>query len=321
MSEQTLVAAVGLTAPLTSLATSTPKNACIVATISALPTNTYDNGNNGVGATLAATANGLLTIDGIGLVTGMRVLINNETDSSRNGIYDVTQCGSATLPYVLTRSHDFDEPAEIPGASIFIQLGATKGNSIWFLTPISIFTIGITPIKFTQFSLPTEPTGVIKMYGSSTPPSGYLLCDGAAVSRTTYANLFAVIGTTFGVGDGSTTFNVPDIQRRIPIGWKSGDTVGDNDGVAAGSRASSPAHTHTGPSHTHNQKGGMSDPDHDLGAGAGIVAASNFGSPWLNDAGGSISVFNPQMGVDSAGTGDTGSSSPNWIKVPFIIKT
>src|SRR3972149_3319033 len=75
-----------------------------------------------------------------------------------------------------------------------------------------------------------EVTGVIKMHGSSTPPSGYLLCDGAAVSRTTYANLFDVIGTAFGVGDGSTTFNVPDIQRRIPIGWESGDTVGGKGG-------------------------------------------------------------------------------------------
>ena len=319
MSEQIPVAAVGLTAPLTLLATSTPKNACIVATVSALPTNTYDNGNNGVGATLAATANGLLTIDGIGLVTGMRVLINNETDSSRNGIYDVTQCGSATLPYVLTRSHDFDEPAEIPGASIFIQLGATNGNSIWLLTPISVFTIGITPIKFTQFLLPTEPTGVIKMYGSSTPPSGYLLCDGAAVSRTTYANLFDVIGTTFGVGDGSTTFNVPDIQRRIPIGWKSGDTVGDNDGVAAGSRASSPAHTHTGPSHTHTVPIAI-NPATDLAiklAGDG----ANFTSSKYIQFGGTDTNTHAGTLTDAQGTGATGSSSPNWIKVPFIIKT
>src|SRR3989304_7296630 len=130
MSDQTPVAAVGMTAPLTSLATSTPKNACIVATVSALPTNTYDNGNNGGGHALTATANGLLTIDGIGLVVGMRVLINNEADSSRNGIYNVTQCGSATLPCILTRSHDFYEPAEIPGASIFIQLGASIATTI-----------------------------------------------------------------------------------------------------------------------------------------------------------------------------------------------
>jgi microcystin-dependent protein len=53
---------------------------------------------------------------------------------------------------------------------------------------------------------------------TDTPPSGWLLCDGSAVSRTTYAALFAVIGTTFGSGDGSTTFNLPDMRGRIPLG-------------------------------------------------------------------------------------------------------
>jgi microcystin-dependent protein len=62
------------------------------------------------------------------------------------------------------------------------------------------------------------PTGSILAYGSTTAPSGYLKCDGTAVSRTTYAALFAVIGTTFGVGNGSTTFNVPDLNARSPMG-------------------------------------------------------------------------------------------------------
>lgn len=56
-----------------------------------------------------------------------------------------------------------------------------------------------------------EPTGSIKPFAGTTIPNGYLLCDGSAVSRTTYAALFAVIGTTYGSGDGSTTFNVPNL--------------------------------------------------------------------------------------------------------------
>ena len=53
------------------------------------------------------------------------------------------------------------------------------------------------------------PTGGIIIWHSTTPPTGWLLCNAAAVSRTTYVTLFAVIGTTYGVGDGSTTFNLP----------------------------------------------------------------------------------------------------------------
>lgn len=62
------------------------------------------------------------------------------------------------------------------------------------------------------------PVGCILDYIANTPPAGWLLCYGQAISRTTYADLFAVIGTTFGVGDGSTTFNLPDFRGRVGIG-------------------------------------------------------------------------------------------------------
>ncbi len=62
------------------------------------------------------------------------------------------------------------------------------------------------------------PAGSIQLWGTSTAPGGFLLCDGSAVSRSTYAVLFAVISTTFGVGDGSTTFNVPNLKNRVPVG-------------------------------------------------------------------------------------------------------
>jgi len=61
--------------------------------------------------------------------------------------------------------------------------------------------------------------GAIKPWTKATAPDGYLLCDGSAVSRTTYADLFAVISTTYGVGDGSTTFNVPNLQGKMPQGY------------------------------------------------------------------------------------------------------
>ena len=61
--------------------------------------------------------------------------------------------------------------------------------------------------------------GTIKPWPKAAAPSGYLLCDGTAVSRTTYAELFAVTGTTYGVGNGSTTFNVPQLQGKTPQGY------------------------------------------------------------------------------------------------------
>ena len=67
-----------------------------------------------------------------------------------------------------------------------------------------------------------SPTGAVTAFAASNPPTGWLECDGSAVSRTTYADLFAVIGTSFGVGDASTTFNLPDLRGEFIRGWDNG---------------------------------------------------------------------------------------------------
>lgn len=77
--------------------------------------------------------------------------------------------------------------------------------------------------------------GEVRIYCGTSAPNGWLTCNGTEVSRTTYADLFSVIGTTFGVGDGSTTFNLPDFQGRSPVGVGSGSgltarAMGDSDG-------------------------------------------------------------------------------------------
>lgn len=83
-----------------------------------------------------------------------------------------------------------------------------------------------------------SPIGTILPYGGASAPSGWFLCDGTAVSRTTYSELFAVIGESFGAGDGSTTFNIPDMRESVPKGaGLTGKTVGahlDADGLAVG---------------------------------------------------------------------------------------
>jgi microcystin-dependent protein len=92
-----------------------------------------------------------------------------------------------------------------------------------------------------------QPSGFIGIYSGTTIPSGYLLCDGRAVSRTTYANLFKAIGTTYGAGDGSTTFNLPNLSEKVPIGKSGSYALGSTGGNAATTLtiANLPAHTHT----------------------------------------------------------------------------
>lgn len=104
-----------------------------------------------------------------------------------------------------------------------------------------------------------NPVGEITMWGTTTAPTGWLICDGSAISRTTYAGLFALIGTTFGVGDGSTTFNLPNLKGRVPVGRDSADTDWDVLGETRGSKTHTltisemPSHTHIQNSHNHSQ--------------------------------------------------------------------
>ena len=75
------------------------------------------------------------------------------------------------------------------------------------------------------------PPGVIVPYGGATAPAGWLLCDGRAVSRTTYADLFAVIGTTYGAGNGSTTFTLPDLRGRVAAGANASNALASRAGA------------------------------------------------------------------------------------------
>jgi microcystin-dependent protein len=95
--------------------------------------------------------------------------------------------------------------------------------------------------------------GSIYMFAGATAPTGFLMCDGSAVSRTTYSALFAVIGTTYGTGDGSTTFNLPDMSGRVPIGASSLHVLGTSGGEEGHVllEAELPSHDHTVPAHGH----------------------------------------------------------------------
>ena len=80
------------------------------------------------------------------------------------------------------------------------------------------------------------PVGSIQAYGGTTAPWGWLLCQGQAVNRATYAELFGVIGTSFGVGDGSTTFNVPDLRGKTLVGYNSSESEFNTLGKTGGEK-------------------------------------------------------------------------------------
>jgi microcystin-dependent protein len=113
------------------------------------------------------------------------------------------------------------------------------------------------------------PAGSVQMYAGSTIPTGWLLCDGAAVSRASNPALFTAIGTTYGSGDGSTTFNLPDMRSRMPIGAGTGTGLTNRTlGVAGGGEtkvinsANLPTHTHA-IDHDHpNTTSGTESADH-----------------------------------------------------------
>lgn len=96
--------------------------------------------------------------------------------------------------------------------------------------------------SLSSFLLSAVPAGTVISYASSTAPTGYLKCNGSAISRSTYSSLFSGIGTVFGAGDGSTTFNVPDLRGEFVRGWDDGRSI--DTGRAFGSSQSDAFKSH-----------------------------------------------------------------------------
>lgn len=166
--------------------------------------------------------------------------------------------------------------------------------------------IAIAPDKLTASNYGiflSSMTGVVLPYAGSAAPTGFLLCDGAAVSRTTFATLFALVSTTYGVGDGSTTFNLPDLKGRIPVGRDISQTEFDILAETGGAK------THTlstaeMPSHTHATDSRLNSP---TGSFANIA--------------GSGSVTNSSIASSSTGGGGSHNNLQPYIVLNYIIKT
>jgi len=164
------------------------------------------------------------------------------------------------------------------------------------------------------------PTATIIPWSDSSIPSGFLECTGAAVSRSTYSALFAIVGTTYGAGDGSTTFNIPDLQDKVILGKSGTKALGSTGGAATttntgnvgGSTANATLSTGQLPSHSHpalTPSGSFSSP-------AGGVLGKTSGNS--GDAGGDGAHSHNMSATFS---GDATSVVQPYLAVIYIIKT
>lgn len=162
------------------------------------------------------------------------------------------------------------------------------------------------------------PSGSLFMWPTAAAPTGYLLCNGTAVSRSTYAALYAVVGDTFGAGDGSTTFNLPDYRDRMPIGagttYSAASSGGSKDAIVV-------SHTHTGTtatggSHSHNIDGVYGNFVSAGGQFSGTGSGGAFTVSTSTHAG-----HTHTFTTDSSGSSGTNANLPPYLGIYFIIKT
>jgi microcystin-dependent protein len=167
----------------------------------------------------------------------------------------------------------------------------TLGYIMWPISGPSLLSAGV-------------PTGSVNAFAGAAAPAGWLICNGAAVSRTTYVALFSVLASTYGAGDGSTTFNLPDMRGRAPIGAGTGSGLSARTLAAKMGEENHVLSVAELASHSH---------DLPLATGSGLV--------WvLTSPGGSMSG---SYGITSgnAGSGSGHNNMPPSIALNYIVKT
>ena len=214
----------------------TIKESVRVATAAALPTNTYNNGASGVGATLTAIAVGVLTVDGVAVVLNDRVLVKDEVAGANNGIYFCSVAGTAGVAYVLTRSTSFDSGTEISGAFTFVEEGTTLADNGFVCTTNDPITVGTTAISFTQFSGAGQITA-----GAALTKTGNALdvaVDGASMEINADALRRAALTGAVTAAAGSNTTALGSFTKALLDG-----AVSDGNVMYIGDAPT--AHTHT----------------------------------------------------------------------------
>nr|BAR23372.1 phage tail fiber protein [uncultured Mediterranean phage uvMED] len=172
------------------------------------------------------------------------------------------------------------------------------------------------------------PTGSVHMMATTTAPSGYLECDGSAISRTTYADLFSIIGTTWGAGDGSSTYNIPDLRGEFVRGWDNSKGTDSGRSFASSQSDQNKQHNHgvTDPGHGHS----INDPGHihqvqysNSDSGDGVIEESGTGlsgqEPTLSATTGiAINLGHTGISINNDGGSE---ARPRNIAMMYVIKT
>lgn len=186
--------------------------------------------------------------------------------------------------------------------------------------------IDVTNYATISVEVDSMPIGTISMFAGATAPTGYLLCQGQAVSRTTYANLFTVIGTTYGTGNGSTTFNLPNLQGRFALGKNSSHALASTGGAETVTLSTNeiPAHTHgskslTGSAEAYGDTGILGG----SGGTWGIISKGDggyIGPSWTDGYAGYKLNIDATHEHNSVGGGADHENMPPYQTVNYIIK-
>jgi microcystin-dependent protein len=229
---------------------------------------------------------------------------NGPAISTFDNIYGVNAPTSFAPPYVFAGTSTSQSNTDIfmgwNGVNFTASQDTTDFGANW-------------PINITGSA---GPIGHVAAYAGNVVPLGYLECNGAAVSRTTYLNLFGVCGILYGAGDGTTTFNLPDLRGYFVRGWD--DSAGVDVGRVLGSTQADlvgpitdPGHTHTDAGHTHTDNGTSNS----FGSNSGGDSAQTWSGTHNTGSG--------VADIQSSVTGITGGTEtrPKNVAMMYIIKT
>lgn len=175
-----------------------------------------------------------------------------------------------------------------------------------------------------------SPTGAVTNFAGATAPSGWLMCDGSAVDRTTYDDLFAIIGTTYGAGNGTTTFNTPDMRGKVPVGKAASGTFnnlnntgGEENHTPIDTEMALHSHGHNNPTHGH----GVNDGGHSHRI-AGFGTSGSYGlvdSAHATSSGANVRTSNDGTGISIAASGiglaisQSGGGQPFNVLQPYRV--